>query len=131
MPLNRYFQIVHLKIKQLLMQEYLLMIHGTGYKDESPEVLKKHVEKYANWVQKMTDKGKYIKGDRLANSGNVLMDRDTVVIDGPFLESKEVVGGYILIRAENLEEATKYARECPLSEELPISIRPMYEWPEL
>ncbi len=115
------YQPIHYK-----MQEFLLLIHGKGYKDESPSALKEHLKKYENWVDTLLKSNQYIKGQRLANSGNVLLNRETVLTDGPYLESKEIVGGYILIRAKDIEEATFLAKQCPLSEELPISIRPMY-----
>ncbi len=108
------------------MQEFLLLVHGKGFKDESTESLKVHLENYQNWVDHLLEEDKFIRGSRLTTSGKVVLDRDTVVSDGPFLESKELVGGYILIRAQNLDEATKLALDCPLSEELPISVRPMY-----
>ena len=111
------------------MQEFLLLIHGSGYKDESKEALKVHMERYANWMNDLLEKNKYIRGNRLDESGNFLINRDTVVSDGPFLEPKEIIGGYILLQAENLEEATRYARTCPLSDEFQISIRPMYTLP--
>lgn len=110
------------------MQEFLLLIHGTGYNDESPESLKKHLSKYENWVNELVKENKYISGSRLENNGKVVLNRDTVISDGPYLESKELVGGYILIRAADLEEATQLAITCPLSEELPISVRPMYTY---
>ena len=108
------------------MQEFLLLVHGKGFKDESPESIKIHLENYQNWVDKLMEQDKFIRGSRLTTTGNVILDRETIVSDGPFLESKELVGGYILIRANNLDEATEIALKCPLSEELPISVRPMY-----
>lgn len=113
------------------MKEYLFLIHGTGYRDESPEALKSHIEKYQNWVEKLSAEGKYIMGNRLANSGNAVIDAKNIISDGPYLESKEIVGGYILIKASSLEEATSLAKSCPLAEDCVISVRPMYEWPEL
>nr|WP_299175153.1 YciI family protein [uncultured Allomuricauda sp.] len=111
------------------MQEFLLLIHGSGYKDESPEMLKKHLDRYFNWMNGLVEKGNFVKGHRLDNSGNFLVDKDTVVSDGPFLEPKEIIGGYILIKANDLDMATKIAQSCPLSDEFQISIRPMYAGP--
>ena len=108
------------------MKEFLLLIHGSGYKDESPEALKLHSERYLKWMNDLNEQGKFIGGNRLANSGNFLVNKDTVVSDGPFLEPKEIIGGYILIYSRNIEEATKHAQTCPLSDEFPVSIRPMY-----
>ncbi len=111
------------------MQEFLLLIHGSGYQDESPETMKVHMERYFNWMNELLSQDKFISGSRLDNSGNFLVNKETVISDGPFLEPKEIIGGYILIRANNLEEATKHAQSCPLSNEFQISIRPMYITP--
>ena len=111
------------------MQEFLLLIHGSGYKDESPEMLQRHMEKYAHWMNNLVAQDKFVKGHRLNNSGNFLVDKETVISDGPFLEPKEIIGGYILINAVDLDDATKIAQECPLSDEFQISIRPMFEGP--
>ncbi|WP_282159556.1 YciI family protein [Ulvibacterium marinum] len=111
------------------MQEFLLLIHGSGYKDESPKMLKKHMERYINWMDSLVKQEKFVKGHRLDDSGHYLMDKDTVISDGPFLEPKEIIGGYIIIKAENLENATKIAQQCPLIDEFQISIRPMYKGP--
>ena len=111
------------------MQEYLLLIHGSGYKDESPEMLKKHMEKYINWMNRLVEKEQFVKGHRLDNSGHFLVDKETIISDGPFLEPKEIIGGYIIIRAIDLNAATAIAQACPLSDEFQISIRPMFNTP--
>ncbi|GJM29062.1 MAG: hypothetical protein DHS20C17_16970 [Cyclobacteriaceae bacterium] len=113
------------------MQEFLLLIHGDKYQDETAEGIKLQMEKYMRWMEDLTTKGKYVGGARLASTGNFLSDKHTIISDGPFLEPKEIIGGYILIKAENLEEATKEAQNCPLSDEFSISVRPMYQWPKI
>ncbi|WP_299223448.1 YciI family protein [uncultured Psychroserpens sp.] len=113
------------------MKEYLLLIHGTGYPDEaSHEVLNTHIEKYLAWVEKLSASDQYIKGARLENSGHaVINDGERIVSDGPYLESKEIVGGYVLIRAHSLNDAISLAQDCPLSKDFVISVRSMYNWP--
>ncbi|MGW9684453.1 YciI family protein [Flagellimonas sp. 2504JD1-5] len=111
------------------VQEFLLLIHGSGYQDESPEMLKQHMEKYVNWMNQLVEKKQFIKGHRLDNSGHFLTDKETVISDGPFLEPKEIIGGYIIVRAINLDDATAIAQQCPLSDEFQISIRPMFKGP--
>jgi hypothetical protein len=47
-------------------------------------------------------------------------------VDGPFAEAKELVGGYILVTASSLEEATAIAEQCPrLGEGLTVEVRPV------
>ncbi len=109
------------------MQEFLLLIHGSNYKDESPAAMQAHIERYNHWMNELLQQNKFIIGSRLDATGKFLVDKNTVISDGPFLEPKEIIGGYILVRAEDVEEATKHAQSCPLSDEFQISIRPMYE----
>jgi hypothetical protein len=52
------------------------------------------------------------------------------VIDGPFIESKEVIGGYWLIEANSKEELVKWAQRCPAEEGDVLEIRPIFEFPE-
>lgn len=111
------------------MQEFLLLIHGSGYQDESPEMLKVHMDRYVQWMNGLIEKNKFVKGHRLSNSGHFLVDKDTIISDGPFLEPKEIIGGYIIIKADDLDDATHIAQKCPLSDEFQISIRPMFEGP--
>ena len=52
------------------------------------------------------------------------------VIDGPFIESKEVIGGYWLVEAASKEELVQWAQRCPAEDGDVIEIRPIYEFPE-
>jgi hypothetical protein len=62
------------------------------------------------------------KGARVAFSGG----RSTVT-DGPFTESKEVVGGYWIIQARSKEEAVEWASRCPMEEGAAIEVRQVFE----
>ena len=82
-------------------------------------------------MEKLIEKGQFVKGERLSNAGNILLSKEEIITDGPFLESKEAVGGYIIIRAKNLKEATEITKSCPMLAEMPISVRPMFNPDEL
>ncbi len=53
------------------------------------------------------------RGNRLGSEGNTVKPGN-VITDGPFMEIKEAIGGYTLVRAESLEEATEMAKGCPI-----------------
>jgi hypothetical protein len=54
--------------------------------------------------------------------------KGSVVLDGPFVEAKEVVGGYIVVRARSLEDATAIAQHCPILEHgITIDVREMVD----
>ncbi len=78
---------------------------------ESPESF----QRWLDWVERLRAKGQYVGGDPLEPvPGSVLRGKQTVTVtDGPYAEAKEIVGGYMVIRAASLAEAITIARECP------------------
>jgi hypothetical protein len=78
---------------------------------ETPESF----QRWLDWVASMRAKGQYVGGDPLEPApGGVLRGQQTVTVtDGPYAEAKEIVGGYMVIRAANLAAAVAIARDCP------------------
>lgn len=97
----------------------------------SPEQMQKMVEKYMNYIQNLRDKGHFIAGEPLEETGKILSgERGRKITDGPFTESKEAVGGYFLIRAKDLDEAVELSRACPiLANGGEIEVRPIQKIP--
>jgi hypothetical protein len=62
------------------------------------------------------------KGARVSKPGG-----ETTVVDGPFAEAKEVIGGYWIIQARSKEEAVEWASRCPLQEGDTIEVRQVFE----
>jgi hypothetical protein len=83
--------------------------------DPSPEEMQKIFEKWRTWINGMKAKGIYVAGDPLEDEpGKVLRGpRGAKVTDGPFAEAKEVVAGYVMIKAKDFAEATEIAKGCP------------------
>ncbi len=74
-----------------------------------------HLNKWEAWVAELTRDGRFERGEALGPGGQ-LVRRGGLVVDGPFAESKEAVGGYCVIRAANADEAAAIARQCPIFE---------------
>ena len=55
----------------------------------------------------------------------LLKNKTEVLTDGPFLESKEMISGYIVISAKDIEEATELTKECPLLGQFQLELRRM------
>jgi hypothetical protein len=66
-----------------------------------------------SWVESLAESWNYIGGEPLAITGRYVSKED-IVSDGPFIESKEGISGYILVDAENLDQAASLAQTCPL-----------------
>lgn len=99
------------------MAQFMLLLHSQNAHggDYSPEEIQAVVEKYRAWSQKMGEAGKLAGGNKLtADTGKVLRgDKDVSVVDGPFSETKEVVGGYFIVEAGDYDEAAELSKSCP------------------
>ena len=82
-------------------------------RERSPEEMQKHMQKWVSWMGSLAEQGTLIGGQPLQNEGNTLIEGGKKLIDRPLVEGKELVGGYLLVRAENLDHATNIARDCP------------------
>jgi len=102
------------------MKEFLLILRGgeEGMADaaESPEKFQQQMVKWKNWMEGLGKQGKLIAGHPLAKEGKVISGGKKVVTDGPFVEGKEMVGGYLMIRAEGVPDAVLIAKNCPIFE---------------
>jgi len=65
------------------------------------------------WVDSLIETGNYIKGEPLLPKGRYV-SKDQILSDGPFIEASEGISGYLIIWAENIEQAAAIAQTCPL-----------------
>ncbi len=110
--------------------EYMLLFRGTDWSQGlSPEEIQKVAGEWMAWFERLTAQGKAIAGNPLEREGRIVTGRNGhVVADGPFAESKEAIGGYFLLRVNDLEEAVAIAQECPgLAYGAKIEVRPVAE----
>ncbi len=79
------------------------------------------------WYDGLAAQGKVEHGQPLALAGRVVSgSRGERIVDGPFAESKEIVGGYFLLRVADLDEATAIAQQCPgLPLGVIVEVRPL------
>jgi hypothetical protein len=93
----------------------LLLRGGVSNRDLSPEQMQQQIERYMNWIEKLRREGHFVAGEPLDETGKVLSGKNgTTVTDGPFTESKEEVGGYFIIRAQDIEDAVEISKGCPI-----------------
>ena len=110
--------------------EFLLLLRGTRFEETlSPNEMQEAMGRFSDWFERLTRDGKLKAGQPLSNEGKVITGRkDRAVADGPFAESKEAVGGYILLTVSDLEEAVALAEECPLLDYgAAVEVRPVIE----
>jgi hypothetical protein len=89
------------------------------------------VNEHGRFAGELVAAGKLLGGNRLtpgAEAARVTREgQERVVVDGPFAESKEVLGGYYLIEVASKEEAVAWAKRCPIFEGDAIEVRQIWE----
>lgn len=111
------------------MPEFMFLFRGGEYEHLSKEQMQGVVEKFIAWARKLRDQGHFKAGDELKGSGRVVTVQNGKIVDGPFTETKEAVGGYMLIEASSLEEAVSLAHDCPgLPYNDRVEIRPISDY---
>jgi hypothetical protein len=108
------------------LSEYLVISRGQWDKDRSPEEIQKAIDDFYIWHDRLVSEGMLKSGQRLAREATIVSKLG--VIDGPFTEGKEVVGGYWFFLAGSLAEAAALAMQSPcLACGLTYEIRPIEE----
>ena len=105
--------------------EYLVIARGQWDKNLSRNKIQSAIDQFYTWYDRLVDEGKIKRGQRLTYEGKTV-GRQNVITDGPFGESKEVIGGYWLIVANSLDEAVEIAKGNPCLDYGPfLEIRPI------
>jgi hypothetical protein len=110
------------------MAKFMLIVHEKpgSWQQLSPEALQRKAELYQGWVGKFRSSGRYLSGEKLAGDGGKLLSLHNGrphLTDGPYAETKEVIGGYFLFRAANYEEAVELIRDCPFLQDGRVALR--------
>lgn len=92
--------------------EYLVISRGQWDVNATPEQIQKAIDDFYVWLAQMVTVGKMKTGQRL-DTGGITVSRNKTFTDGPFGESKEVIGGYWFILARSLAEAAEIASGNP------------------
>jgi hypothetical protein len=111
------------------MKEFMLLFRQPSfdYSKLSKEEMQALTKKWQTWKKSLESHDRLINnGTRLSMEGKVLKPGG-VVTDGPFVEIRERLGSVLIVKADNLEEATTLAHGCPvLDADGSVEIRPIY-----
>jgi hypothetical protein len=96
------------------MSDFTFLYRGRDT-SASPEQMQKTMEKWRAWFKDLGEKG-HLKdiGHPLESAGKVVKGKQKAVTDGPFAEAKDVVGGFSLIQARDLDHAVELSKSCPI-----------------
>lgn len=95
------------------MKEFALLFRQPADTLPTPEQMASRMTDWENWIGGIAAQGKFIPGKRLLHDGKVLR-QSGIVSDGPFVELKEQLGGFIIVKADNMDEAVTMAHGCPI-----------------
>jgi hypothetical protein len=98
------------------MGEFLYIYRG-GKRDQAPEQVQQHLQRWAAWMKQLAEKG-HLKnpGNPLEGTGKVVRTRPSkTVTDGPLAE-KDIVCGFTVVDARDLDQAVELSLDCPIHE---------------
>jgi len=94
--------------------DYLLLFRSDNWYDELPvEELRGVIEQNKAWFERLLAQGQAKAAQGLVRQGATVSQKRGSVTDGPFVESKEAIGGFLLLAADSFEEAMDVARSFP------------------
>jgi hypothetical protein len=105
---------------------FIYRTNNESFGNMSPEEIQQNMQKWQGWMSEGLRTGWLLDaGDALKKEGRVVQAKK-VVADGPFIEAKEVVGGFSIVQAETIEAATEFAKGCPvLLRDGTVEVRPL------
>ncbi len=97
------------------MKKFMLIFTGTSYEDLgfSPEEMQNRMDRWFTWHEKMSAEGIIHSGEALHDSITRISGPDRVTTDNVAIESKELIGGYYVVSAADLDGAKKIAQDFP------------------
>ena len=100
------------------MKEYLFLFRGgdNASLHESPEKLQAHMQQWMQWMGGLQEKQQLVGAQPLNQTGKQITGTAKTVTEGPFMEGKEMVGGYLVCKAESYNAAIEIAKGCPILE---------------
>src|ERR1700741_4327124 len=98
------------------MEEYaLIMRHEDGSKIASPEQMQVWMKQTMDWIGGIAAQNKFVSGTGLPmEDSNTVGWHNSVVTNGPFGDVKETIGGFIIVKAESVDEAVGFAKDAPV-----------------
>ena len=114
---------------------YMLTILGPegGMEDATPEEMKSEMDRWEAFTKETVEAGAFVSGEGLQPSATATTihvsggGEERTITDGPYAESKEVLGGFYLLECEDLDEALDWAKKIPVRAGM-IEVRPVMDY---
>ena len=97
------------------MKEFMMIFRNDYNPDfkPSPEQMQASIKQWQDWIGGIAAQGKFVGTNRLGFQGKTLKPNN-VITDGPYAEVKEIVGGYIIVKSDTIDQALELAHGCPI-----------------
>ena len=107
--------------------QFLLLLYGDEAAELAltPEERRAIVDRHIAFSKRLRDEGRMLGGDALEPSSAAATLRGSKATDGPFIETKEQLGGYYLVECADRDEAIELARGVPQSPGMVVEVRPL------
>jgi hypothetical protein len=97
------------------MDEFILIFrHEDGQKIASPEQIETWMKQTMDWIGGIAAQNKFVSGTGLPFDNAKVVKHNNIVTNGPFGDIKETIGGFIIVKAESLDEAVEFAKGSPV-----------------
>ena len=99
------------------MEKFMLIFQGGQMNAASPEEMQANMSKWMAWIDRLSKTNQYVAGEPLLPGGKLVSGKaGKTVTDGRYTEGKEVVGGFFIINANDMDDAVNIAKDCPTYE---------------
>jgi hypothetical protein len=94
---------------------YLFRSNPTAYRSISPEQMQQIMKKWMDW-RDVLEKNGHVKqfGERMEGTGKVIRGQAKAVTDGPYVEVKDSIQGFLFVEAQDMDQAVELAKGCPI-----------------
>lgn len=110
------------------MEKFILLFRGgnTHISTANSKAAMDVIQTWDDWMQGLAQKGILAGGDALQVSGKKVSGTRKVVSDGPYAEGNEMLGGYLIVNAKDINDAVEISKGCPiLNEDGSVEVRPI------
>jgi hypothetical protein len=109
------------------MEKFIYLFRGGNANETmSPEAMQENMQKWFAWMGSLSQSGAFVSGEPLQPTGKLVNGTKKIVTDGPFIEAKEMVGGFVIVNAKDIDEAVELSKGCPIFEaDGKLEVRPL------
>lgn len=111
------------------MEKFIYLFRGGenhAYNANNSKVAQENMKAWMTWMTDLGQKGILAGGDPLQPTGKQVNGTRKVVTDGPYVEAKEMIGGYLIINAKDIDHAVEISKGCPIfNEDGKLEVRPI------